>query len=56
MVAAVNHFGNGALTDFVGLLWVVSYVGTCRCRVMYQQSAMPSRQGEEDHPPWHQSR
>ncbi len=53
MVAAVDHFGNDASMDVVGLLWVVSYIGICR--VMYQQSVMPSQRGEEEHTCWHQS-
>jgi hypothetical protein len=34
MVAAVGHLGHKAWTDFVGWLWVVTYVGIQR--VLYQ--------------------
>lgn len=43
MAAAVNHVGCSVLTDDVGLLLVVSYIGICR--VVYQiiGNAFPTR-------------
>ncbi len=44
MAAAVGHLGHNVLTDVVGLLWVVSYVGICRV-MLYQAigDAYPTR-------------
>ncbi len=43
MAANVGHLSHDVSTDVVGLLWVVSYVGTCK--VMYQAigNAYPTR-------------
>jgi hypothetical protein len=43
MVATVGHLGHDALTDVVGWLWVVIYVGIRR--VLYQMigDTLPTR-------------
>ncbi len=43
MVAAVGHLGHNVLTDIVGLLQVVSYIGICRVVYHAIGNANPTR-------------
>ncbi len=53
MAATIGHLGHDLSMDIVGWLWAVLYVGICT--VLYRQSVIPFRRGDDEHSCWHQS-
>jgi hypothetical protein len=53
MAAAIGNLGHDLLTDIVGWLWVVLYVGIHA--VLSRLLAIPFQRGDDEHPHWQRS-